>query len=442
MAGAWEDRHDPGMSTSQTPAADAPQPETVLRRAATLARTAAPQAVRDAVYLVLGGSTGTALFSIGVTLIATSASLMILIVGIPIAMLSSEVLRWCAEIERARARLVDPVPIRGDYRPMPRSWWGRARTMALDPRRWADALFSVLQFPITLAGFVVAVSSWAAVATFVTVPLWFWAVPDGEIVVGTLDVDTLPAALAVFVLGLTLVPISYLVGRGATIVNLYVARLLLGDDLQARVSHLEETRAGAVDAASTELRRIERDLHDGAQARMVAVAMDLGMAEERMERDPDGARELVRGARDEARRALTEMRDLVRGIAPSVLQDRGLESALGSLAGRAPVPVDLDVTLARRPPASVEAGAYFVVAEALVNVARHAQATRCAVDVHEQDGLLVVRIRDDGRGGASAVPGGGLAGLRDRVAALDGSLLLQSPAGGPTTIEARIPCAS
>ncbi|MEV4419223.1 sensor domain-containing protein [Patulibacter sp. NPDC049589] len=441
------------MSTSPSPAADAARPAAVPAPLGRRLRGWADRGGRDVLYLVVGGVTGTALFSIGLTLIITASTLAVLIVGIPVAMVSSEILRWCSDVERRRALLVDPTPIRGNYRALPASWWAngrqppegwwaRARGMAQDPRRWADALFSVLQFPFTLSAFVVAVSAWGTALGLLTLPAWYWAVPGTDVVVGLFDADTLPKALGVALIGLALVPVAWWLTRGATIVCLYVTRLLLGDDLQARVSHLEETRAGAVDAASTELRRIERDLHDGAQARMVAVAMDLGMAEERMERDPEGARELVRGARDEARRALSEMRDLVRGIAPSVLQDRGLEAALGSLAGRAPVPVDLDVVLTRRPPATAEAGAYFVVAEALVNVARHAAASSCAVDVREDGRDLVVRITDDGRGGATAVPGGGLAGLRDRVAALDGSLLLASPAGGPTAIEVRIPCAS
>ena len=442
MAAAWEDRHDPVMSTNSPETAEARPPSGELELDPARLRILARRGGLDALYLVLGGATGTALFSIGVTLIATSVPLLVLVVGVPIAMLSSEILRWGAELERRRARLVDPAPIRGDYRPMPDGWLARARTMASDPRRWADALFSVLQFPFTLAGFVVAVSAWGTVIGFLTMPIWYRWSEGTDVVVGAARVDSLPVALAVAVFGIVLIPVAWWIGRAATIVNVYVARLLLGDDLKARVSHLETTRAGAVDAASSELRRIERDLHDGAQARMVAVAMDLGMAEERIAEDPEAARELVRGARDEARRALQEMRDLVRGIAPSVLQDRGLESALGSLAGRAPVPVRLDVALNGRPPATAEAGAYFVVAEALVNVARHADARSATVVVEDRGAELVVRVTDDGRGGAQAVPGGGLAGLRDRVAALDGSLLVTSPEGGPTTIEARIPCAS
>ncbi|WP_026911277.1 sensor histidine kinase [Patulibacter minatonensis] len=429
------------MSSSSSPTVGAAPPDapaSIRPRA----RAAAVRGWNDALYLVLGGVTGTAIFSLGITLIATTTPLLVLIVGIPLAVVTSTILRWCAELERRRALLVDDVPIRGDYRPLEGSLLGQAATMARDPRRWADALWSVVQFPFTLAGFVVAVSAWGTALGFITLPAWYAAVPDTDVVVGLFDVDTLPAALLVALLGVVLVPVAWWLTRAATIVNLYVVRLLLGDDLKARVAHLEETRAGAVDAASTELRRIERDLHDGAQARMVAVAMDLGMAEERIERDPEGARELVRGARDEARRALTEMRDLVRGIAPSVLQDRGLEAALSSLAARAPVPVTVDVDLPGRPPASAETGAYFVVAEALVNVARHSGASAATVEVRRELGELVARVRDDGRGGASAVPGGGLAGLRDRVAALDGILRVTSPEGGPTTIEARIPCAS
>jgi signal transduction histidine kinase len=211
--------------------------------------------------------------------------------------------------------------------------------------------------------------------------------------------------------------------------------------LSDRIDVLETTRAGAVDAAEGELRRIERDLHDGAQARLVAVGMSLGLAEQRLAADPEGARRLLEEARAGAEEALRELRDLARGIHPPVLTDRGLEAALAALVARSPLEVDLDVDLPVRPPAAQETAAYFVAAEALANASKHAEASRVAIRVREIDGTLVVRVEDDGRGGADPA-GRGLRGLAQRVEALDGSLRVASPAGGPTVVEAVMPCGS
>jgi signal transduction histidine kinase len=204
-----------------------------------------------------------------------------------------------------------------------------------------------------------------------------------------------------------------------------------------RIEVLQTTRAGAVDAQASELRRIERDLHDGAQARLVALAMDLGMAKDRVD-DPE-AREQVTRAHEEAKRAIVELRDLARGIHPAVLTDRGLEAALGSLAGASRVPVELHVDLHERLDPALEAAAYFVVAEALANAAKHSGATSVRVDVTHRPGLLTVRVADDGAGAAD--PGGeGLTGLRRRVEAHDGRLAIDSPPGEGTTLTAELPC--
>ena len=207
-----------------------------------------------------------------------------------------------------------------------------------------------------------------------------------------------------------------------------------------RIEELEESRAGAVDLQETELRRIERDLHDGAQARLVALGMSLGMAEEKLQDDPEGARLLLAEARSDAREALEELRDLARGIRPPILTDRGLEAAISALAVRSPLPVSLSVEVPERPPGAVETAAYFVVAEALANAIKYAEATAVDINVRRADGLLVAEVVDDGRGGADPA-GGGLTGLRQRVGALDGTLGVTSPAGGPTTVRAELPCA-
>jgi signal transduction histidine kinase len=208
-----------------------------------------------------------------------------------------------------------------------------------------------------------------------------------------------------------------------------------------RIEILEASRAGAVDAQETELRRIERDLHDGAQARLVALGMSLGMAEQHLGTDPEAVRELIAEARVGASEALEELRDLARGIHPPILTDRGLEAALGALVARSPVPVSLDVDVPTRPAPAVETAAYFTVSEALANSIKHAGAARVDIRIVAVDGTLLAEVSDDGRGGADA-SGRGLHGLRRRLAALDGTLSVSSPEGGPTIVRAELPCGS
>jgi signal transduction histidine kinase len=212
-------------------------------------------------------------------------------------------------------------------------------------------------------------------------------------------------------------------------------------ELEERIDVLETTRAGAVDVQESELRRIERDLHDGAQARLVALGMNLGMAEQKLVSDLGGARELVTEARLGVEEALRELRDLARGIHPPVLTDRGLEAAIAALTDRSPIPVSVTANVAARPPAAVETAAYFVAAEGLTNAAKHARATRIDVRIVREPTRLVLQVRDDGRGGADA-SGAGLSGLRRRVDALDGTLTIESPSGGGTTLRAELPCVS
>jgi signal transduction histidine kinase len=246
-------------------------------------------------------------------------------------------------------------------------------------------------------------------------------------------------------LGLILLPVAARVTRGVAAADTAVARYLIGPgsqaDMTVRLGELERSRAQAVGAGEAERRRIERDLHDGAQQRLVSLAMNLGRARARFADDPDGARAIVDQAHDEAKQALTELRNLVRGVHPPVLSDRGLDAAISGLAALSPVPVTVHASLPDRPGPSSEAIAYFVVAEALTNVAKHARANRAAVEVSRHGDVLRVVIRDDGIGGAD-LQGQGLAGLADRLAGVDGRLSVRSPAGGPTVIEAELPCAS
>jgi signal transduction histidine kinase len=208
------------------------------------------------------------------------------------------------------------------------------------------------------------------------------------------------------------------------------------------VQALEHTRAGAVESADARLRRLERDLHDGAQHRLAYIAMELDRARHKLAEDPGAAEPMLAQAHAESKRAMGELRDLVRGIHPSVLADRGLDAAISGIAERCPMPVDVTVDVAVRPPAGQETAAYYVVAESLTNVTRHSGAPRAGVDIALRDGRLVVTVSDDGRGGAAGVSGSGLEGLRQRIEALDGTLTVDSPPGGPTTIRAELPCAS
>jgi signal transduction histidine kinase len=210
-------------------------------------------------------------------------------------------------------------------------------------------------------------------------------------------------------------------------------------DLRVRVDDLRGARQRIIAAADAERRRIERDLHDGAQQRMVAVALTLGMAEKRLTSDPASAALLIAQAREEAQLAVTELRELARGIHPAVLTDRGLCPAIEALAGRAPVPVEVTGEAEAELGHAVEAAAYFVAAEALTNVAKYAQASEAFVHVSIEDDRLCVEIRDDGVGGAESRNGGGLHGLRDRVDALDGRFEVHSPLGEGTTVTAEIP---
>jgi signal transduction histidine kinase len=246
--------------------------------------------------------------------------------------------------------------------------------------------------------------------------------------------------------------------EGIAQLELAMARSLLGPSAEtvhaAQVASLRSSRTAAVDSAEAERRRIERDLHDGAQQRLVALAANLGSAREKLDHDQiDEGRTMVAVAHEEAKSALKEIRDLVRGIHPVILEDRGLDAALSSVVARSPIPVVLDVAVAPRPSPAIESAAYFVVNEALTNVARHAMATRAHVSIARAGDRLVIEVRDDGIGGAQLLTqdeaatrgqggGTGLRGLRDRVAGLGGTMYVISPQGGPTTISVELPCGS
>ena len=394
----------------------------------------------DALYLVLGFVMSIVAFTVWVTGVALSLSLGLLIIGFPIVILTFACFRWLADLERLRAALVFGEPLPSAYRPAPPDGRiaSRLKAAAHDPQRWKDSVYLAA---IGVVGFVwgtVWIALWGYALGSLTLPAWWWALPDDAQYLW-FTIDSWETSIGIAAFGVVLITLALLVQRPLALSQAYVARWLLAPSLAARVEQLTETRAGAVDAAAAELQRIERDLHDGAQARLVALAMDLGMAEERFDRDPESARELVVEAREEAKRALAELRDLARGMRPSLLAERGLGAAVVALAARSPVPATATVDVPGKLPAAVETAAWFVVSEALANAAKHSGATRVTVRVAEHAGGLRVEVADDGRGGADA-SGSGLTGLARRVEALDGSLRVASPPGGPTIIRAELPC--
>ena len=279
-----------------------------------------------------------------------------------------------------------------------------------------------------------------------TFPLW-WRLSPGEATTTSIGIGTAhgwPDALAATLLGVGWTAIVLGLGPGMARLQAAPARRLLvagpGTDLSLRVAELTATRAAALDAHATELRRIERSLHDGAQNRLVSVTVLLGAARRMAARDPAGADELLERAQSAAEQALAELRQVARGILPPVLADRGLAGALSGLAADCGVPCRVEADVPERCAASVEATAYFVVAEALTNIAKHSGAARASVTARARGGRLRLLVEDDGRGGADEDGGSGLTGIRRRVAALDGTLRLTSPPGGPTVLDVDLPC--
>jgi signal transduction histidine kinase len=308
---------------------------------------------------------------------------------------------------------------------------------------WAELGYALLRLPVSAVAATVSVTAWAMGLVLVALPVYGRFMPGGGPTIGDTVLHTKAELTVSVVLGALLLLAAPQLTRGLAIADGALARRLLGPrrDLAARVTELEISRGRLVDAAQTERQRIERDLHDGAQQRLVALAMELGRAKAKFADDPDGARELVDRAHVQAKEALTELRNLVRGVHPPVLTDRGLDAALSGLAALCPVPVDVHIDMPVRPKSSVEAVAYFMVAEALTNVAKHSRASHAKVVVegHGYPGTLTVMISDDGIGGAD-ITSPGLSGLADRVSGVDGRLSVESPSGGPTIIAAELPC--
>jgi signal transduction histidine kinase len=407
-----------------------------------LRRPLAAETWQDTWYLVVSFFIGTFGFAIVISVVSTTASLGILIVGLPLAAGAARILRWWCGIERGRASRVLQRPVPARDRHLSGRGFMRWLSILRDAQTWRDVAWMFIAFPVGIVGLVFALDGWVACGALLTSPIWLWSIP------GWIHANDVFLSIAFPLISpFAAVLIAWIV-RGLAVGRAELAARMLGlsrtEALAQRVQTLSETRAGAVESAVSELQRVERDLHDGAQARLVALAMDLGLAEQRLAGDdPQRAMEHVASARGQARAAMSELRDLVRGIGPSILTDRGLDAALTALvAGRTP-PVALQVQWPGTEVGARETAAYFVVAEALANARKHAQASAISVHVWgDAAERLLVEITDDGRGGADPQAGSGLSGLRQRVAAIDGTLTITSPQGGPTTVRAEFPCAS
>jgi signal transduction histidine kinase len=403
------------------------------------------QALRDTVYILSGFVLATAWWSLLVTLLSVGLGLLVTLVGLPI--LAATLFIWIgiADTERWRARALLGIVVERPYRTLTtdgrlRQLWERLK----DPAVWRDLVYLLLVFfPLAIATFVIAVIAWSVALAFLAMPAYYGSGSGVQFGDGSrIDVDTLPEALAASLVGVVLLALlPWLLGLLAA-AHAFTVRSLLGRRSSERVEQLTRQRTEAVDAAVAERRRIERDLHDGAQQRLTALAIDLGRARAKLDSDPQAARALVEQAHEDSKQALAELRNLARGIHPAILTDRGLDAALSALAARSPIPVEISVDLGTRPSVAIESTAYFVVAEALTNATKHAAATRLEVRVRRENGAVGVEIEDNGVGGARIEPGGGLEGLTTRAATVDGTLTISSPAGGPTIVRAELPCAS
>ncbi|MEU1277621.1 sensor domain-containing protein [Streptomyces sp. NPDC005805] len=359
---------------------------------------------KEIAHLLLNLPAGLIAFVYVVTVVSVGAGLGVTVVGLPLLAAGLVGARGIGRMERARARAL--LGVRVDEPSPPGASDGGSGALAWvwqrlkDPVAWRAVLhgfvrlpWAVLTFAVTLVGLVV---------------LW---------------------------------PVLPFLVRAMANADRAMVRGLLSpsDELERRIAALESRRGVVVDTAAADLRRIERDLHDGAQARLVTLAMGLGLAKEKLAEDPEAAARMVDEAHGEVKIALQELRDLARGIHPAVLTDRGLDAALSAVASRCTVPVTVTTDLDERPAPAIEGIAYFTVSELLQNVSKHARATRASVDVWRAGDRLLIQVMDDGKGGARLDGGTGMAGLAERLGAVDGLFALDSPAGGPTTVTAELP---
>jgi signal transduction histidine kinase len=332
--------------------------------------------------------------------------LAIIVIGVGILLAAVPACRWIADEHRRMAARILGTPIPNQYRPTTKGGpIQRVTGWALDPMTWRDLAWLVVACTV---GFTVSLLAVLLLILIVTGAFWYYGIEPIMRARAYMD--------------------RWMLSYGHTEV------------LEQRVQVLTETRADAVDHSAAELRRIERDLHDGAQARLVAMSMNLGMAESLMEKDPEAAAKMIAEARSTSKAALGELRSVVRGIHPPVLADRGIAGAVEALALDMAIPVRVDIALRGRPPEPVESAVYFAVAECLANIGKHAGADNAWVTLTHGNGVLRAMIGDDGRGGADPDTGTGMLGVMRRLSAFDGTMRVSSPTGGPTVVTLEVPC--
>jgi signal transduction histidine kinase len=401
--------------------------------------------LRRALYLLLSFALGTTWFVVLVVGLSTGLSLAITLIGIPILVAMLWIVRWMAEVERFLIAHLIGVDVSAHYRrPERTGLWQTVLARLGDPQTWKDLVYLFVQFPLGILWLTITVALAGATVSLTFAPLYYWA-PRGGVDLGPIDVHTLPVALALVPLGILIGWLSWHAFDALGRLHGAWAKLILASspdpELTARVDDLRSSQTRIIEAADEARRRIERDLHDGAQQRLVALSLKLGMARKRMQ-DGGDADSLVAEAHDEAKLALGDLRDLARGIHPAILTERGLGPAIEELAARSPMPVEVEELPPDRLAPGVEAATYFVVAECLVNVAKYARAQGAVIRARREVGRIVVEVADDGVGGADPVNGTGLRGLADRVEALDGALTVFSAPGRGTTVRAEIPLAA
>jgi signal transduction histidine kinase len=417
-------------------------------------------------YAIIGLPLAIAGFAFTVATLAAGAALTLtvigILVGLPLVAVSSLGARGLGGVNRGLARRLLGVRVAAPppFRPQP-GFIVWVRSALTDAAGWRARAYLVLKLPVSVLSGFVAAYFWLGGLAYLTYPLWWQIFHQVAVHVdgvtqpdpvtnpgpfGNVHILTLPGTFLVIPIGAILVLAAPWATRAANALDRLLIRELLGPaSLSQRVHDLEQTRAYAVDDSAARLRGIERDLHDGTQAQLVAVAMKLGLARKKLgtgddesELDLERARELVDAAHRSAKEAIADVRDLARGIHPPVL-DTGLDAALATLAARSTVPVDLIVDVPQRPPPAIETIAYYCTAELLANVAKHSRARHAAIEAVQLPGLLRLRVTDDGTGDARLNDGGGLAGLASRVRTVDGRLEISSPHGGPTVVTIEMP---
>jgi signal transduction histidine kinase len=406
----------------------------------------------ELLYVAVGLPIGIAGFVFVVTALSISVSLMITVIGFPLLAFSLFLARQFSAVERGLGRGLLGVAVETPRR-QPRT--SGLRSFLTDRAGWRSMAFFLLRFPVAILDFVVTTVVWSYGLAGSTYFIWWRLLPvqgdshdvahHGADLGSNYFLDTPARIIVTTVVSLLVLIAAPWVVHGVLTLDRLLIRGLLGPSTAAeRVRELEATRAMALDDSAASLRRIERDLHDGAQARLVALAMSLGLAKEELDGDDPAAlarvRQLVDAAHREAKGTIVDLRDLARGIHPPAL-DNGLPDALATLTARSPIPVSLHVALEDRPSAAIESIVYFCTAELLTNVVKHSGARRASVTVIRGEHRLVVRVEDDGAGGAATgrAGGSGLTGLIDRVSTVDGTLDIMSPDGGPTTMTIEIP---